>query len=320
MFKQIFFLVGAVVALSAMATSSYAQNPPGTPVLWLDATDVNNDNGASNPANGAPVTSWSDKSGNGNLLVSGLTTSAGSTDTSPTYVTSAQNGKPGIQFDGLNGLMDTTPHTSMPQINEDRRIFFVGIPTDNDHTPGNAGVNSYFSHGNPDNQELFHLFLFDSGGTSNIYENRIEGFNNDDGSGVNSFDVTTAPGAPTIIEVSTLRPGEFLGPTVSFYKDGALEGSPTLAERLKTQGDPPLATSELRVGRSTKDHSDWLHLETIVYNEDPTNGNGLTDRQAVGEYLALKWGINAYGVPEPSCLVLLLLGGTTLLLRRVRRC
>ena len=59
-------------------------------VLWLDASDIDGDGKTNdNPANGAAVTVWADKSGNGN-------DAAGSSV--PSYSTSAINGKAAVHF------------------------------------------------------------------------------------------------------------------------------------------------------------------------------------------------------------------------------
>ena len=84
-------------------------------VLWLDASDIDGDGKTNdNPANGAAVTVWADKSGNGNDAAGG---------TVPSYSTSAVNGKAAVHFQpreylvGQNGFKANITAT----------VFIVGV-------------------------------------------------------------------------------------------------------------------------------------------------------------------------------------------------
>ncbi len=79
--------------------------PPGSPVLWLDANDL--DGAGNGPAGDSAyydgsqnVTGWRDKSGNGNHV----TTVVGT----PHYVSSSIGGLPAVQLDGLTEYLRTT--------------------------------------------------------------------------------------------------------------------------------------------------------------------------------------------------------------------
>lgn len=77
-FRNLPSLVGAfflfLVLQPIFFNSLKAQTGPGnvsTGILtWLDASDINGDNIANNPADGTPISTWVDKSGNGNNAVS----------------------------------------------------------------------------------------------------------------------------------------------------------------------------------------------------------------------------------------------------------
>jgi hypothetical protein len=62
--------------------------------LWLDAEDT-----STITLNGATVSQWADKSGNGRNAAQATATNQ------PTYTATAINGKPGIKFDGTNDIM-----------------------------------------------------------------------------------------------------------------------------------------------------------------------------------------------------------------------
>ena len=85
----------SVVAPVSITQVAYA-NPGGissTPLLWLDATDIDSNTSTANPAESATVSTWTDKSGNGNnaSVLSGQGT--------PTYsATSGINNGPAIRF------------------------------------------------------------------------------------------------------------------------------------------------------------------------------------------------------------------------------
>ena len=66
--------------------------------LHLDASDINNDGGATNPADGATITDWMD--------VSGLDHHADNNWNAPTYNTNGPNGAPVVQF--TNDVLSTT--------------------------------------------------------------------------------------------------------------------------------------------------------------------------------------------------------------------
>ena len=296
MLKHIFSLVAAVVAISVMAISAHAQ-PAGTPVLWLDAADSSTifDAGGVNPGGGGfdatNVARWDDKSGTGYSLESNSPT-----DTHPEYVTGLQNGQPALRFDATDALMDPSAGlpAGLPVGNEARHIFFAGIPRENDHPPGNPGVNTYFQYGTGgEDGKWNNMFIFD-GNNDNSYGNYFAGNNRDFMSNPDNgvHDVTAVPGAATIIEFT--KDDTVGSPAAAFYKDGDLDFFGTFPSSLETD------LTNVRVGREGGNGSDWDQFELIVYpgilNEQ--------DRQQVGGYLANKWSIPSSYAPisTPSSL------------------
>ena len=106
---------------------------------------------------------------------------------------------------------------------------------------------------------------------------------------------------------------------VEFAYDGAssaewFTNGTTDAGTITISGSPPLNTAldVVRLGRELGQTGDVDLLELVVYNES----NLAANRDAVGAYLASKWGITTAYVPEPSSFLLLMLGTAALLFRR----
>ena len=98
------FAMFAVAVPTGIAQAGVIQD--ASLVVWWDASDINNDGGATNPANGATVTNWQDKSGNNRHLNQG----AGGT-----YNTAAIGGQPAIEFSTAQWL-DTTAVITAEQL------------------------------------------------------------------------------------------------------------------------------------------------------------------------------------------------------------
>ena len=283
-----------VLALLAAPLAAQIQMPSGT-VLWLDADDVTTifDESGLNPGDlgfSGEAQEWHDKSPSGYIVVSGVGSGKGGTDTTPEYVTGVQNGRSALRFAASDGL-EQSPLPSaatgpgLATGNDARHVFFAGIPTANASACCHKGVNAYFVYGGATGVGTWNnMFIFD-GDDNDSYGNYFSGRNNDiDLSGNDIYDLTSLPGAPTIIEFS------YDGETGSFYRDGSLDGSRTLAE-----GPLNTGTSYLRVGREPDQNSDWDQLELIVYHGVLDEGA----RNQVGAYLADKWNITAAYVAGP---------------------
>lgn len=84
---------GPLSPLGALARrhTPQASGPAGTALLWLRSTDLS-------LANGDPVASWPDQSGNSNHATA-------VSSARPTYLTSQINGLPAVSFDGSANIM-----------------------------------------------------------------------------------------------------------------------------------------------------------------------------------------------------------------------
>ena len=81
-----------IALLAGAATVTQA-----TLVVHLDASDLNGDGIANNPANGTAVSAWTGADGTSSKVAAQATSG-----NRPTFVTSGINGKPSVQFDGTD--------------------------------------------------------------------------------------------------------------------------------------------------------------------------------------------------------------------------
>ena len=106
------------------------QYNPGSPVLWLDASDStalftgNDCTTGGSPANGAAIRCLKDKSGNNRHATHTL----GNPACWPTYVTNAQNGKSVLTFDGVCDYL-TAPASVLATVAQDITIFITSRAT-----------------------------------------------------------------------------------------------------------------------------------------------------------------------------------------------
>ncbi len=123
--------------------------PIGRPLLWVDALDVDGDlDETNNPADGTAVTTWVDKSGNGNDL-----TAINVGAQAPTYTTTAGFGTlPAIQIDNTQLGFDTP--ASFSSTSNDYTIFSV-LRQD----AGSAGYNGFYMY----DQNIGNRFLINQG-------------------------------------------------------------------------------------------------------------------------------------------------------------
>ena len=298
MLQRTFSLVAATVVVTVMAVSAYAQ-PAGTPALWLDANDaatIDDDSGL-HPGdigfNANNIQEWRDKSGSGYVLENSF---AGDSD--PSWAAGVQNGLPALQFRGSDALQDPTAGlpTNLPHGSDARRTFAAVIPRDNNNVIG------YFNYGNPAVSQWHNMLFYDANGDG-VSRNYFAGNNND----VGEPNLTKNSGTPYLLELT--YDGDSTG---EWFTNGT-------SDVVGTFPKGPLNTqlTDVRVGREKAQTGEVDILELIVYNEK--NGTlSAGDRQATGNYLSQKWGIASAYVPEPSTVLLLMLGTTALLFGRRR--
>lgn len=155
--KYIIYLLAAM----CFTTSASAQTLPVTSNLriWLDAADVNA--GGAQPANGATVSTWRDKSGNGYNVVT-----AGSA--SPTFESTGLNNLPsirmvsGAKFSGGNIFTgSTSPQTTIFMVHNNVTIVNNFLFNLNGDTTDGAGSTARFSMHMPWGDGNY---FFDAGG------------------------------------------------------------------------------------------------------------------------------------------------------------
>ena len=305
MLKQKFSLIATVIVVTVMAVSAYAQ-PAGTPVLWLDATDsstIDDDSGL-HPGdigfNASNVQAWRDKSSSGYVFENaGLSGNPGA-DTDPSWNGNIQNGLAGIEFRTLDALTDATADipSGLPTGADARRVFAAVIP----QSTSGQGSSAYFNYGNATAGQWNNMFFYDSGFDGGPSYNYFAGNGRDMASGSAQ---NKSHGTAYVVEFA--YDGNVAG---EWFTNGTSDqGSIALSEPLNT------ALTNARLGRELNQKGGVDLLELIVYNE----AGGAVARDATGSYLANKWNIATSYVPEPSTVLLLMLGVTTLLFGR-RRC
>ena len=138
-------LLLAVLALTQPSQAS-STNPGAidkAPIVWLDASDPDGDGNASNnPADGAPITVWRDKSGNGNdaELLDGWNAA-----TYQVGANEAFNDEPSLQFDRVSDFLGTgfsVPVDGRASATPSLTVFAVYLPTANSANNGVWGMDN----------------------------------------------------------------------------------------------------------------------------------------------------------------------------------
>lgn len=126
------------VAIGLASTASLGKPKPWTPAqiqksVWLDAADT-----STITLNGATVSQWSDKSGNGRNAVQATAASQ------PTYTANSLNGKTSLYFDGTDdGMSAAVPANTFPTVYEVYAVLQKqGAPTTFEAAPLNRTLAS----------------------------------------------------------------------------------------------------------------------------------------------------------------------------------
>lgn len=219
-------------------------------ITWLDAADPLGDKTL--PANGAAISSWKDKSGQGNTVTQGTGAAQ------PTFVTSALAGLPTVRFNGSKWLSKTSGFPDIVNLT----VFFVASM--------NAGTTAQavYEISNGAAMNTGNLFLYDS--SLSLRSRYIEGTS------------TTK----TVSSAQSLPTGYFLnmsyydGSNLYFLKDGVSVGS--IASTANTN-----TLSRLDVGQLQNSSYRLIGdiCELIIYNNSISSEN----RAIVQQYLANKW-------------------------------
>lgn len=222
-------------------------------ILWLDGADAG---AASMTLSGTTVTTWYDKSGNGNN-----TTSITGT---PTITAAAINGIRAVYFNGSSYLQGTMAGSGTTQT-----IFVVGI--ENSGAAANAGIISAGRAGFDDSNDIGSFTVSNlSGINPNIVSTRT----------VNSQTLPVTYTTPFLISIT------FDGAYVNSTYNGAVQGTAiAVSGTFSYTGFTAGGRAGNLVGSGY-----WLGYigEVIIYQ----NNLSITERQRVEGYLGWKWGIN----------------------------
>lgn len=126
---RVFFLLSFFI----FSKHIFSQAPPGGVTadleIWYDASDVNGDNDeTNNPIGGTEITTWIDKSGNGNDAVVHTGKNGAIMETAPLELI---NGRPVLKFDRINQTNGSIYNTGLDiraGVMEDVTIFLVYKP------------------------------------------------------------------------------------------------------------------------------------------------------------------------------------------------
>ena len=223
-------------------------------ILWLDGADAG---AASMTLSGTTVTTWYDKSGNGNN-----TTSITGT---PTITAAAINGIRAVYFNGTSYLQGTMAGSGTTQT-----IFVVGI--ENSGAAANAGLVCAGKSGILDwnDASSFAVTNF-PGANPNLRSTRT----------VDSQTLPVTYTTPFLISIA------FGGAYVNSTYNGAVQGTAIAVSGTFSYTDYSIGT---RAGSTGPGAANWLGYigEVIIYQ----NNLSITERQRVEGYLGWKWGIN----------------------------
>jgi hypothetical protein len=248
----------------------------GNLVAWLDAGDINNDGGASNPKTNEPVRVWKDKSGKGNDV------SSLPTPNDPSYATEVIGSNAVVRFAGdtFQTLQKDKP-AGFPGGNSSRSMFVVAIPRNPQH---NGEFLDSISHvvgwGDMRKKNCWNLFQFVHGKTWFAYHS------NDFNSGAHTF----ARDVPAIFEHRHVKDTGNGVSKATFWVDGKLDGAFTPNPVITTDNTKPLVIGSYHyLGGQAHERAIGDVAEVIIYNRDLTSA----EQNQVGRYLTRKYGLKS---------------------------
>ena len=224
-------------------------------VVWLDGADPAG-NGVI-PANGSTISTWTDKSGNGNN---------GTAVNTPTYALSSK----GVATS--SGAYFTLPNGAFPFNDSSYTYFFVFTTT----TTGS--VNSLFGGGVPGTTRSTVAVRLGTNGANNVIQTYWWA------NGINDLLVTNTYSA-NVISIAETWYATGSTRTITLNFTGSSTDSPAVpGARLQANTNNYLGLAYPGDGALT-----GFHYEFIVYNTSLST----TNRQQVESYLAQKWGLTA---------------------------
>lgn len=253
--------------MGIISSSSFNTTPKQVSGLvgWFDANDPNGD--GTQPSTGTNISTWVDKSGAGNNATNGT----GSQQ--PVFTTNLLNGKPGLVFDGGDGLLSTSLASLINGTDVACCIFSVASA--NSITAGNQFWWGFAKDSTP--TPLYTSSTNTSGGTGFSIDKR------DDGGTIKSLKAGTPVGGTTYVITQNILSG---GTTVDLY----VGTSKIIPAGDIDVGALTITTFSIGVRAATGIFSGPLTgkiYETIAYNKTLS----ATEIAVVQNYLKTKWGI-----------------------------
>ena len=243
-------------------------------VLWLDGSDIHNDDGKTNPKNGQPVSLWNDKSNNGNHA------SSLPTPNDPSFVAAVIGDRPVVRFggDSFQALRKANPKR-LPGGNSGRSLFVVAIPRNPKH---NGKLRESISHvvgwGSHTKTNSWNLFQLVNGQTWLAYHG------NDIKDGVYPY----RKDAAFVFEQQHVADSDGGESKTTIWKDGRLDGSFTPKPVISTDDTKPLVIGAYNfLGGQVYERAVNDVAEVILYNRALTSA----ERNQVGHYLAQKYAL-----------------------------
>lgn len=258
-------LIACILVVILCPSVASAQSLPVTSGLriWLDAKDVNF--GGAQPANGALVATWRDKSGNAYNV-----TSAGSAN--PTFEATGLNALPSVRM--INGAKLSGPNIFPASTSPQTTIFMVHSNVSattnflinlNGYTDGYSGGVGRFS---------LHLpwagnYFFDAGGCCGT--TRLQG-------------LYPVPLTQAVLTAAGNSTAAYSGLPTNTYEFVRFNGTTASSD---ADAIAPAVTGGIRLGSTSGYSFDGRFSEVIVYNRALT----LTEIRQVECYLGSKWAI-----------------------------
>lgn len=246
----------SLAGLSGLSGASGVAGPPWfSPLMWLDASALalnNND----------PISTFTDRSGNGNSPTAASTAR-------PTYLTNQQNGLPAASFDGSNDAMTLASLT----MSGAQTIVWVG-------KPGAAAVGGKiaYEHGANANSNPGSYLVIQSTTTGGVSVNR-------GGGSSRSVATIASPAASTAHIITQLIDGN--AGNHRCYVDGAITAlTPSSVSNPGTGNTAAAFYLGARTAASL--FYGGLVFECIIVNRMLTDA----ERRALESYLAAKWAIS----------------------------
>lgn len=289
-----FYHTAAMTLLLLLSSPAlFAQSPGGISdslLFWLDASDLNNDGGTTNPGDGSSVDNWYDLSGaTTHDFDRFVDTATFGQMLAPVYRTNedAINFNPSIDFSGSNAGLSAADDNEINLQSDDRRSIAIVFRTS--ASPG-TGTDMIYEEGSTVNGINFY--------TSNSGNLEIGAWANGAPTSWSHWENQAVSASQVYLAVLVFDGIE--DSVLSAYVDGALLGTSAKLEYLPAHSgniglgqtrDGTRLTSSSATGSNNTHYFEGQISELVYYNQDLTD----SERRCVESYLALKYGISLSG-------------------------